>query len=299
MLATGYGNSGDAHDFYAWDPFGNVYNGVAWVEWAGADFASYRIAAVEQGTSGRYEAELPDGTAYYDLRFRGATLADSYLVWADAAQHGLTAGQQAQLDNIEATADATEADVQDVLAGIAGVAAAVWGYTGGRTLTAFAFDVTATLSSAVTDMIEAIYNKTALLGTAGTTVRSAAVSTSGKLTIVRGDSYDGVRNAKPQWIDTGGKWPDLSAVDTITLTVREARHRKSVDPPVVLSATGNVTAVGTDAAIDFLLESADTRTAAVGDDHEYDIEARWPDGSALTIEGPGAPCAVLADQTLS
>lgn len=112
-LMTGYGNSGDSLDFYAWDASGNIHNGSAWVEWSDVDFESYRIAAVEQGTSGRYEAELPAGTVAYDLRFRGAALADSYLVWADAAQHGLTAGQAANIaliDDVKVKTDLISAD---------------------------------------------------------------------------------------------------------------------------------------------------------------------------------------------
>lgn len=147
--------------------------------------------------------------------------------------------------------------------------------------------------------IPAVKAKTDLIGTASVTVRSASISHSDALTIVRGDSYTGAHNAELQWIDTGGSWPDLTNVDTITLTVRENRRLSRSEPAIVLATTGTATTVGADAAVEVALAAATTRLAAVGDNHEYDVEARWPDGTVVTLVGPGAPCEVLADQTLS
>lgn len=95
MLAEGYGVTGTTYDFFAFNAAGEVYNGVSFVAWADVDFADYRIPAVEVGTSRRYTATLPDETVAYVMRFRGATLADSYEVWSGTAAGGLTPGQLA------------------------------------------------------------------------------------------------------------------------------------------------------------------------------------------------------------
>lgn len=84
MRMTGYGASGGDFDFFAFDSDGDVWDGSAFVEWVDANFASYRIAPTLAATIGgedRFEADAPDGTVRYELRFRGATAALSYLAW--------------------------------------------------------------------------------------------------------------------------------------------------------------------------------------------------------------------------
>ncbi len=87
----GNGQSGTAHDFFCFNAAGAVWNGAAFVAWSDGDYVSYRIAATQVGTSGRFTATAPAGTASYELRVRDATLADSYVVWAgDGPRETLT-----------------------------------------------------------------------------------------------------------------------------------------------------------------------------------------------------------------
>lgn len=77
----GYGASSLVHDFFAYNNVNQVWNGSAFVTWDDDDFASYRITATQQGSSGWFVGSAPTGTERYELRERGATLASSYMVW--------------------------------------------------------------------------------------------------------------------------------------------------------------------------------------------------------------------------
>lgn len=78
------GQSGVNHDFNFYNDSGAVWNGSAYVSWADGSYASYRIAATELGSSGRYPIPTPPaGAADYELRVRGGSLAASYVVWED------------------------------------------------------------------------------------------------------------------------------------------------------------------------------------------------------------------------
>ena len=76
----GHGPTGVAHDFFVFDSNYNVWNGSGFVPWNDADYVSYRVAATELGTSGRFISFNPIGTSYYELRIRGGTLAASTVV---------------------------------------------------------------------------------------------------------------------------------------------------------------------------------------------------------------------------
>lgn len=76
------GASGVNHDFYFYNSAGSVWNGTVFVAWADGDYAAYRVAATELGTSGRYPVPTPPANATnYELRVRGASLAASYVVY--------------------------------------------------------------------------------------------------------------------------------------------------------------------------------------------------------------------------
>lgn len=79
----GYGQSGVDHDFFCFNAAGNVWNGSSFVAWADGSYATYRVAATELGTSGRFTATTPAGTETFELRVRGASLAASYAVWTE------------------------------------------------------------------------------------------------------------------------------------------------------------------------------------------------------------------------
>lgn len=83
MLMTEYATSGQLYDFNCFDTDGSVWNGSAFVAWADGDYLAYRVPATEAGTSGRFTATAPTGTARWEMRLRGATLAISYVVAAD------------------------------------------------------------------------------------------------------------------------------------------------------------------------------------------------------------------------
>ena len=80
----GYGDSSTTHDFFAYNASGQVWNGSAFATWSDGSYASYRITATQTGTSGRFIGTAPTGTTHYELRVRGATLALSYVVWAES-----------------------------------------------------------------------------------------------------------------------------------------------------------------------------------------------------------------------
>lgn len=82
IMLIGHGPTGITHDFFAFNSAGNVWNGSGFVPWVDADYQTYRIAATETGTSGRFTASPPAATSFYELRIRGATLADSAVVSA-------------------------------------------------------------------------------------------------------------------------------------------------------------------------------------------------------------------------
>lgn len=82
-MLIGHGASGEAYDFFAFDSSGKVWNGSAFVVWNDADYTTYRIAATEVGTSGRFTATEPASTHSWELRIRGATLAGSPTIDSD------------------------------------------------------------------------------------------------------------------------------------------------------------------------------------------------------------------------
>lgn len=91
----GYGQSGTTHDFFAYNSSGSVWNGAAYVTWSDGDYATYRITAIEVGTTGRFTGTAPASAVTYELRERGATLALSYVSWTDSTT----------LDTIQAKTD--------------------------------------------------------------------------------------------------------------------------------------------------------------------------------------------------
>lgn len=95
----GYGTTGTSHDFFCFNAAGQVWNGSAFVTWSDGAYATYRVGAVEQGTSGQFAAVAPAGTVHWELRERGASLALSYVVWVgDSVQALLEADQLLVLD---------------------------------------------------------------------------------------------------------------------------------------------------------------------------------------------------------
>ena len=85
------GATGVNHDFYFYNAAGAVWNGSAFVTWADGSYAAYRVAATELGASGRYPVPTPPaGAANWELRVRGASLADSYVVYEGVIRETLT-----------------------------------------------------------------------------------------------------------------------------------------------------------------------------------------------------------------
>lgn len=105
-LMTGVGVSGSAHSFYTFNAAGSVWNGTAFVAWADADYASYRIAATEIGTTGEFTATLPADAERWQMRFDGASLAASYL-----ASIGFAAASQASVDELAGDVEALQSSV--------------------------------------------------------------------------------------------------------------------------------------------------------------------------------------------
>jgi len=82
-MLTANGATGVSHDCFCYDAAGLVWNGTTFVAWVDANYAAYRVAATERGTSGTFTATEPDGTMRWEMRVRGASLAASYVVWAE------------------------------------------------------------------------------------------------------------------------------------------------------------------------------------------------------------------------
>lgn len=92
------GASGVNHDFNFYNAAGQVWNGSAFVAWNDANYATYRVAATETGTSGRYPVPTPPtGAVEYELRERGGSLATSYVVWTANTDAGIKAEVRAGL----------------------------------------------------------------------------------------------------------------------------------------------------------------------------------------------------------
>lgn len=85
-MITANGASGTTHDFFCYDDTGQVWNGSAFVAWDDDDYATYRVTATERGTSGAFTGTEASGTSRYEMRVRGASLALSYVVWAEEIQ---------------------------------------------------------------------------------------------------------------------------------------------------------------------------------------------------------------------
>ena len=83
----GLGQSNLNHDFYAYNASGQVWNGSAFVTFAVADYVAYRVAATKLGNANDasvdawFTASTPNGAVRWELRERGATLADSPIVY--------------------------------------------------------------------------------------------------------------------------------------------------------------------------------------------------------------------------
>ena len=89
----GRGPTATIHDFFAYNPANEVWNGSAFVTWVDANYASYRIAATQVGSSGLFTATAPTGAETYELRTRAATLLDSAVVdngYVELATSGVT-----------------------------------------------------------------------------------------------------------------------------------------------------------------------------------------------------------------
>jgi hypothetical protein len=172
----------------------------------------------------------------------------------------LTSGRAAALDNLDAA--------------ISGIASAVWSF-GSRVLTAFGFTIppnsTETAIKAVSDkldlMIEgtgvgdwrfdsvsmgnvsgaltgdqatkldAVYAKTALLGTQGVTV-VGPVTQKGDLSIIRGFEYTIASGFAPKW--SRDDWPNLAGA-TISLVEFESPHALIASGSVVVAGAGTQT----------------------------------------------------------
>lgn len=91
MIAVGYGIAGELQDFFVYDEAGNVWNGADYVTWTDADYADYRVVAVQVGSSNRFIATLPIDAASYDLRLREATLDDSVVLYTGEPQPAVAA----------------------------------------------------------------------------------------------------------------------------------------------------------------------------------------------------------------
>ncbi len=95
------------HDFNAYNSAGQIWNGSAYVTEDVADYLTYRIAATKTSNANSaslqavFIADAPAGTAYYLMRVRGASLADSYVVWVgDDSQDNDLAAIKAKTDLI-------------------------------------------------------------------------------------------------------------------------------------------------------------------------------------------------------
>ena len=141
-------------DFFARNASGQWYNTdtPGFENYNSANLADYRITATETPSgSGLYEGTEPTGTTEYELRVRGATLADSYVV----------AGPAAIGDVDSAAVAATQA-----------AAAATSAATAVSQTTAAATRAAIGLSSANIDtQLGGISAKTALLGTLRSLIR--------------------------------------------------------------------------------------------------------------------------------
>ena len=79
--------SNASYDFEAFNAAGQVHNGSAFVDYAVADYLSYRKPAIKQGDANDANIEAwhgavaPAGTFRYHLRLRGASLALSPVMW--------------------------------------------------------------------------------------------------------------------------------------------------------------------------------------------------------------------------
>jgi hypothetical protein len=86
---------GQTLDAFFFDASAKVWNPTAasgagaWQTWADASYQQYRVAATEQGTSGRYTVPaFPADAARWHVRVRASTLADSRRVWEEAVAAG-------------------------------------------------------------------------------------------------------------------------------------------------------------------------------------------------------------------
>lgn len=118
-MNAGQGISGNLYDANYFNASNQVWSGSAFVAWVDANYASYRTPMPETGTSGRFPLPTPPaGTTSWEMRLRGATLADSYVVWegqttdsivtaikADAALGTESGGMVANAEAIKAKTD--------------------------------------------------------------------------------------------------------------------------------------------------------------------------------------------------
>lgn len=114
-MITDLGPSGSTLDFFCYDVSGNVYNGSAFVAFVDGDYASYRVAATEIGTSGRYKASQPTGTVYYELRIRSGTLAGSTIVAYGNVDSERLSNMDTVLTDVQTSVDSMPNDNADAL----------------------------------------------------------------------------------------------------------------------------------------------------------------------------------------
>lgn len=85
------GATGVNHDFNFYNAAGSVWNGSAYVAWADVDYEDYRVGATELGATGRYPVPTPPANAHnWELRVRGVSLAESYVVYEGVIRETLT-----------------------------------------------------------------------------------------------------------------------------------------------------------------------------------------------------------------
>lgn len=114
-MSAAIGDSGISYDFFFYNADNEVWNGTAFVTWSDVDFASYRVAATETGTSGEFPVPTPPtGATRYVMRERGATLALSYKTYTHdlkLSDDAATAATQATAAALDATAIKAKTDL--------------------------------------------------------------------------------------------------------------------------------------------------------------------------------------------
>src|SRR5687767_14456432 len=89
---------GGTYDAFQFNGAGAVWDAVggSFVVWVDANFANYRSSSQTIGNNGIFYANSVTGAGYYEIRPRAATLAESYVEWADFIYPALLASLSAQ-----------------------------------------------------------------------------------------------------------------------------------------------------------------------------------------------------------